>query len=76
MVGRIPIFLFGAILNIVVIVVLFDWMPNPNEAYVFFILAGLWGVSDAVWQTQINGIITHAAAPSIWIIFAMQCSTH
>uniref|UniRef100_A0A7G3B7M5 Uncharacterized protein n=2 Tax=Lutzomyia longipalpis TaxID=7200 RepID=A0A7G3B7M5_LUTLO len=24
--------------------------------WVFFTLSGLWGVGDAVWQTQINGI--------------------
>ena len=54
-VGRIPIFIFGAFLNTVVIGVLFNWMPNPNENYVFFILAALWGIADAVWQTQING---------------------
>jgi len=54
-VGRVPIFIFGACLNIIVIAVLFNWMPNPNQSYIFFIMAGLWGVADAVWQTQING---------------------
>jgi hypothetical protein len=52
--GRIPIFLLGAVLNVTVIAVLFNWMPNPDQNYVFFILAGLWGTADAVWQTQIN----------------------
>ena len=54
-IGRVPIFALGAIINVAVIFVLFTWQPNPNQGYVFFILAGLWGVADAVWQTQING---------------------
>ena len=53
-VGRIPIFILGAVLNVIVIAVLFNWMPNPDQNYVFFILAALWGTADAVWQTQIN----------------------
>ena len=70
-VGRIPIFYLGAAINVAVILVLFTWQPNPHEGYVFFILAGLWGVADAVWQTQINGetqpLLCHAyytAVPS------------
>ena len=50
-----PIFLFGALVNVVVIVIFFTWAPNPEESYIFYILAALWGVADAVWQTQING---------------------
>ena len=54
-VGRVPIFLFGMLINGIVIVVLFTWSPHPDQAYVFYILAALWGMADAVWQTQING---------------------
>lgn len=42
-------------MNAALIVTLFLWTPNPDEKYVFFIIAGLWGVCDAIWQTQING---------------------
>lgn len=31
------------------------WRPHPESPLVFFTIAGLWGVGDAVWQTQING---------------------
>lgn len=54
-VGRVPIFIFGTIVNAIVIVIFFTWSPNPDQAYMFYILAALWGVADAVWQTQING---------------------
>lgn len=33
---------------------MFIWKPTENQIYVLFILAGLWGLADAVWQTQIN----------------------
>ena len=54
--GRVPIFVMGAFINLAVILVLRLWMPNPDEAYVFFVIAALWGISDAIWQTQINGM--------------------
>lgn len=31
------------------------WRPHPDNKLVFYVIAGLWGVGDAVWQTQING---------------------
>jgi len=54
--GRVPIFVGGALINIVVIAVFFNWTPNPHQAYVFFMMGALWGVADAVWQTQINAL--------------------
>ena len=56
-VGRVPIFLGGAVLNLICVIVLFEWAPHPDQSYRFFIIAGLWGAADAVWQTQINGKI-------------------
>ena len=55
LVGRMTIFVCGAIINLSVIILLFSWTPRASEAYIFFIVAALWGISDAVWQTQING---------------------
>jgi len=33
---------------------MFIWKASANQIYILFILAGLWGLADAVWQTQIN----------------------
>jgi hypothetical protein len=38
-------------------VTLFLWKPNLDQKIVLFVIAGLWGVADAIWQTQINGKI-------------------
>jgi len=54
--GRVPIFLLGAGINLIVVIIFFEWSPHSDQAYVFFILAAMWGMSDAVWQTQINAL--------------------
>lgn len=46
----------GAIVHVSLIVVLLHWKPNPDNPYVFYSVSGLWGVGDAVWQTQVNGM--------------------
>ena len=54
-IGQIPLFCFGALTNAGLIVALFLWEPNSDQLPVFFVIAALWGVADAVWQTQLNG---------------------
>ena len=34
---------------------LYAWMPHPNSPAVFYIISGMWGITDGIWQTQING---------------------
>ena len=31
------------------------WTPDPDRVYLFYIFAAMWGMGDAVIQTQING---------------------
>ncbi|XP_042887688.1 UNC93-like protein [Penaeus japonicus] len=54
--GRIPVFTLGAAVNLGVVIALRFWTPKPGDLVLFFVLAGLWGVADAVWQTQINAL--------------------
>lgn len=54
-VGRQPLMALGAIVHASLIVVLLLWKPHPDNPYVFYSVSGLWGVGDAVWQTQVNG---------------------
>lgn len=55
-IGRIPIIIVGCITHGVLIIVLLFWRPSPDSPIIFFVISGLYGVGDAVWQTQINGI--------------------
>ncbi|KAI4492047.1 hypothetical protein M0802_010172 [Mischocyttarus mexicanus] len=55
-VGRQPLMALGAIVHACLIVVLLLWKPHPDNPYIFYSVSGLWGVGDAVWQTQVNGL--------------------
>lgn len=54
-VGRVPIMVLGVVVHACLVVVALFWRPHPNAPLVFFAISGLWGVGDAVWQTQVNG---------------------
>ncbi|XP_036918179.1 protein unc-93 homolog A [Sturnira hondurensis] len=54
--GRIPLYAFGAVIQLSCIIALLLWRPNPDQLAVFFVFSGLWGVADAVWQTQNNAL--------------------
>lgn len=56
LVGRVPIFILGACINVGVLIALFSWTPTPDTQIVVYILAALWGIGDAIWQTQINAL--------------------
>ena len=55
-IGRLPVLLLGAALNLSVIVSLLAWTPSSSTQAVVYILAALWAVADAIWQTQINAL--------------------
>ena len=55
-IGRTPIFILGAVINILVIIVMLAWSPSRDQVAVVYVLAGLWGTADAIWQTQINAL--------------------
>uniref|UniRef100_A0A8C5WDU2 Protein unc-93 homolog A n=1 Tax=Leptobrachium leishanense TaxID=445787 RepID=A0A8C5WDU2_9ANUR len=54
--GRIPLFLLGAALNIGCIIGFLVWQPNTSNFAIFFVMSGLWGISDAVWQTLLSSL--------------------
>lgn len=56
-IGRIPFFVLAALVNVAALLTMVLWSPvNTANKPVFFVLAAMWGVSDAVWQTQINAL--------------------
>jgi len=56
LVGRWPCFATATIINYALIIFMLVWHPSQDQIVVLFIVAGLWGVADAVWQTQINAL--------------------
>ncbi|EEB19673.1 conserved hypothetical protein [Pediculus humanus corporis] len=55
-IGRFPIMTFGFIVHFSLVIFKLIWAPSPDHPFAFFIVSGLWGVGDAVWQTQVNGL--------------------
>jgi hypothetical protein len=54
--GRFFMVLSATIIQIGITVTLYIWNPDPtNSSVIFFVISGLWGVTDAVWLVQING---------------------
>lgn len=54
--GRPALFLLAALTNFSCIIALLYWRPHPDQLAIFFIFPILWGVADAIWQTQTNGL--------------------
>lgn len=44
----------AAVTNLSCIIALLYWRPNPDQLGVFFVFSALWGMADAIWQTQTN----------------------
>lgn len=53
---RICILLTAAMGNAVACIIMFLWDPDRNNAVYFFIIIGLWAVSDAIWQTVVSSM--------------------
>ncbi|XP_048063487.1 protein unc-93 homolog A [Megalobrama amblycephala] len=54
--GRIALFCLAAATNLGCFVGLLYWEPHPDQLPVFFVFPALWGLADAVWQTQTNAL--------------------
>ncbi|XP_067097906.1 protein unc-93 homolog A-like [Osmerus mordax] len=60
--GRVALFTLAAVINLSCILALLFWKPHPDQLPVFFVFPALWGLADAVWQTQTNvlyGVLFH-----------------
>ncbi|VEN35822.1 unnamed protein product [Callosobruchus maculatus] len=55
-IGRAPIMGLGVLVHTGLQTWMLLWRPHPDTPFKFFMAAGLWGVGDAVWQTQVNGL--------------------
>uniref|UniRef100_A0AAR2JSM9 Protein unc-93 homolog A n=2 Tax=Pygocentrus nattereri TaxID=42514 RepID=A0AAR2JSM9_PYGNA len=54
--GRTALFCLAAVINLSSVLALLFWRPHPDQLPVFFVFPALWGVADAVWQTQTNAL--------------------
>uniref|UniRef100_A0A667ZEZ4 Protein unc-93 homolog A n=1 Tax=Myripristis murdjan TaxID=586833 RepID=A0A667ZEZ4_9TELE len=54
--GRAALFFLAAITNFSCILALLFWKPHPDQIAVIFVFPALWGMADAIWQTQTNAL--------------------
>ncbi|KAF5272170.1 hypothetical protein FQA39_LY01252 [Lamprigera yunnana] len=55
-IGRAPMIAFAFLLHIGLLITLLKWKPYSDNKALFFVIAGLWGLCDAVWLVQINAL--------------------
>ena len=72
-IGRLPIFLLGASINAAVIIFLLVWTPDSEREWVFFVIAGIWGIADGVWLTQVNALYGFLFANDKEAAFSNYC---
>lgn len=60
-----PLFMFGAVVDMLMIFTLLIWPPNPADTALFYVVAACWGMADGVWSTQINGKI-YCKVGTLW----------
>uniref|UniRef100_A0A1I7V6N9 UNC93-like protein n=1 Tax=Loa loa TaxID=7209 RepID=A0A1I7V6N9_LOALO len=53
--GRMPLFVFGAVISMLVSLTLLIWPLNPGDTSLFYAIVGVLGMADGVWNTQISG---------------------
>uniref|UniRef100_A0A183EC91 MFS transporter n=1 Tax=Gongylonema pulchrum TaxID=637853 RepID=A0A183EC91_9BILA len=68
--GRMPLFVFGAVINMLMIMTLLIWPLNPGDTSLFYAIAGVLGMADGVWNTQINGFWVTLSGTSLETAFA------
>ncbi len=56
-IGRTGCFIIAAMLNYSMIALMYFWEPVADQIYILFIIAGLWGIATAIWQSQVIGKI-------------------
>ncbi|CAF1206004.1 unnamed protein product [Adineta steineri] len=56
--GRIFVFIVAALVNYAMIILMFLWEPKASQMVLLFVIAGFWGIADAIWQTQVIATYT------------------
>ncbi|KAK7500310.1 hypothetical protein BaRGS_00008533 [Batillaria attramentaria] len=55
-VGHIPFFILATLVHGGLQIALLLWAPDQDQVVIFYVIAALWGMGDAVIQTQINAL--------------------
>ncbi|KAF2349764.1 Major facilitator superfamily domain [Trinorchestia longiramus] len=72
--GRRSIFLSAGFINLSMILLMLNWEPESGHLPLYFIVAAIWGVADAVWHTQLSalyGVLLPANIEAVFSVFVL-----
>ncbi|GFT61543.1 UNC93-like protein [Trichonephila clavipes] len=58
-ISQMAVLFLAAIANVAICIVLFLWEPSPDSKAMYFVIAGVWGMGDAIWWSQVTGIYNY-----------------
>ena len=53
--GQYPIFVTASVINAGIMITMLLWKNMLNQHYMLFVITGLWGATDSIWQSQTVG---------------------
>ncbi|XP_076111925.1 protein unc-93 homolog A-like [Mytilus galloprovincialis] len=69
-VGHVPFFIIAFLSHGGTLISLLLWQPNRDNQVMIYVFAGLWGIGDAVMQTQINALYGYLFTTNIEAAFS------
>ncbi|KAG8182983.1 hypothetical protein JTE90_013432 [Oedothorax gibbosus] len=55
-ISQMAVLILAACANVSVCIVLYLWQPSPDFPPAYFIIAGVWGMGDAIWWSQVTAL--------------------
>ncbi|GFY61577.1 UNC93-like protein [Trichonephila inaurata madagascariensis] len=68
-ISQMAVLFLAAIANVAICIVLFLWEPSPDSKTMYFVIAGVWGMGDAIWWSQVTGIYNYLPPVCNWSRF-------
>ncbi|GFR79086.1 Unc-93-like protein A [Elysia marginata] len=56
--GRLPLITLACAINLISLIILAQWHPGPSQVYIIHTMMFCWGLSDGIWISQVNGLIS------------------
>ncbi|XP_055938341.1 protein unc-93 homolog A-like isoform X2 [Argiope bruennichi] len=55
-ISQMAVLILAALANVSICIVLFLWEPTPEFKTMYFVIAGVWGMGDAIWWSQVTAL--------------------
>ncbi|KFM75915.1 Protein unc-93-like protein, partial [Stegodyphus mimosarum] len=55
-ISQMSVLILAACINVTTCGLLYVWEPTPDNVTTYFVFAGVWGMADAIWWSQITAL--------------------